>query len=94
MRPPYFSKITYPHFAQNLKALRLIHGFTQKRLANKIGVSEMTISNWECGNTTPEHGMLFKLAFLFGEDIDDILYEKKNYVTELEKIKGKSNAVT
>ena len=34
--------------------LRKERGLTQKQLAEEIGVSDKTISKWECGNGLPE----------------------------------------
>ena len=84
----------YPYFAQNLKALRLIHHLSRSDLANMVGFSNGSILNWETGRVTPRRSSLLRLSFFFGEALEDILYEEKNYVTELDKRMGKSVTVT
>lgn len=37
-----------------LKAARINAGLTQKKAAEKLGVTEQTISNWENGITYPD----------------------------------------
>lgn len=38
---------------QNIKALRVKLKMTQKELANKIGVDQVTVCRWENGRTKP-----------------------------------------
>ena len=39
--------------SKNIYNLRKKRGISQELLAEKIGVSRQTISNWELGETTP-----------------------------------------
>ena len=56
-----------------LKAARVNAGFTQKEVAESIGVAETTIVNWENGkNKMPIDGLV-KLANLYQMGIDDFL---------------------
>lgn len=50
-------------------------GYTQKELAELVGVSEMTISNWETGKTAPSIRLWKKLATVFGIDIQELEFE-------------------
>lgn len=45
--------------------LRKKFGLTQEDLANKLGFSKQTISNWETGLKTPRMGAIQKIADLF-----------------------------
>ncbi|EPC6236890.1 XRE family transcriptional regulator [Enterococcus faecalis] len=45
--------------------LRSTRGMTQEELANKLGYSKQTISNWETGLKTPRMGAIQKVADLF-----------------------------
>lgn len=45
--------------------LRDRFGFTQEDLANKLGVSKQTISNWETGLKSPRMGAIEKMSQLF-----------------------------
>ena len=42
------------------------NNYTNKTLAEKIGVSEKTISNWRCGRTEIPVSKLLAMARLFG----------------------------
>ena len=37
-------------------------GYTQKQLSEKLGISDKTISKWECGNGFPEVSLLLPLC--------------------------------
>nr|WLJ26360.1 MAG: helix-turn-helix XRE-family like protein [Firmicutes phage HS18] len=61
-----------------LKAARVNVGLTQKEVADRIGVSETTIFNWENGkNKMPLEGLV-KLANLYDMSIDDFLLPSKS----------------
>lgn len=49
-------------FGANLKALRKKAGLTQEELADRLGVANKTISNWELGNSIPTVDDVKKLA--------------------------------
>lgn len=66
--------------------LRKEKGMTQKELAEKLCVSDKTVSKWECGNSLPEitlHGTLCEVLdsnineLLSGEKIADTEYSRK-----------------
>lgn len=62
-----------------LKALRSERGLTQEQLAEKLNVSERTISRWETGRNMPDIGMLAELADFFAVSIPEIIDgERKN----------------
>ncbi|EOB3406989.1 XRE family transcriptional regulator [Enterococcus hirae] len=48
-----------------ISLLRKKFGLTQEDLANKLGFSKQTISNWETGLKTPRMGAIQKIADLF-----------------------------
>ena len=37
-------------------------GYTQKLLSEKLGITEKTISEWECGNEFPDASLIFPLC--------------------------------
>ena len=55
-----------------LKELIKAKGFKQKFLAYKIGVSEVTLSNWVKGKTTPTEEHLIKLGELLEVPIEQL----------------------
>ncbi|MGX7201610.1 XRE family transcriptional regulator [Enterococcus plantarum] len=56
-----------------LKKYRSINEWTQKDLAEKLNVSDKTISSWETGRTYPDVHMLITLSELFGITLDEFL---------------------
>lgn len=48
-----------------ISSLRKKFGLTQEDLANKLGFSKQTVSNWETGLKTPRMGAIQKMADLF-----------------------------
>lgn len=83
---------------------RKAKGYTQKQLAELLGISDKTISKWECGNGFPEASLLLPLCneleitvneLLTGERISQQNYKKKaeenmvNMIREKEENKQK-----
>ena len=56
-----------------LAALRKDAGMTQQETADRLGVSNKTISKWESGGGFPDLAILPALAALYGVPADDIL---------------------
>lgn len=50
-------------------------GYTQKELAELVGVSEMTISNWETGKTSPSIRLWRKVADVLGVAMQDLEFD-------------------
>ena len=53
--------------------LRKEHGLTQKELAERVNVSDKTISKWECGNGLPEMSSIPVLCQVLGISINELL---------------------
>ena len=60
-------------FGNYLYTLRRGAGMTQQELAEKLGVTNRTISKWETGETFPETSQLIPLADLFHVTVDELL---------------------
>ena len=60
--------------AKNLRQLRLLSGMTQEQVAEKIGVTRQTLSNYESGRTRPDVDMLAQLSTIYGTDVDGVIY--------------------
>ncbi len=56
-----------------LSALRKANGYTQQQVAEILGVSNKTISKWECDDGYPEITMLSTIAKLYDVSVDEIL---------------------
>lgn len=60
-------------FATRIKYLRQSAGINQVQLAEKLGVSKQSISNWENDNIMPSIDMLVKIADFFAVTADYLL---------------------
>lgn len=47
---------------ENIKRIRLKRGFTQAQIADKLNISEKTMSSWEVNRTEPNMGNIEMLA--------------------------------
>ena len=56
-----------------LLRLRKENGMTQKQLADKMNLSDKTISKWERGKGCPDVSLLNDLSEIFGVNIEEIL---------------------
>lgn len=52
--------------------LRKKHNYTQEKLANKIGVSRQTLSNWESNITSPDLAQAKNISKIFKVSLDDL----------------------
>ena len=55
--------------AEQRKAL----GMTQRQLAERLSVSDKTVSKWECGATMPDLALIVPLARLLQVSTDTLL---------------------
>ena len=53
--------------------LRKSHGMTQLQLAEKLGVSDKTVSRWECGKGMPELSILMPLCEVLEINVNELL---------------------
>ena len=56
-----------------LKELRKERNLTQESLAEKLNVSNRTISRWETGSNMPDIGMLVEIAEFYDVSIPEII---------------------
>ena len=59
--------------SNKIRKLRLNRGLNQAELANALGVSKQTISNWENNNIQPSIDMLLQLSKFFSVSTDCLL---------------------
>ena len=55
-----------PPIIAAIKAYRLIHGLSQKRLAKILGIDPTTLARWEKGKATPSKKLSERLLDLLG----------------------------
>lgn len=56
----------------SIKAARINANMTQTEAASAIGVSNVTISNWENGRTLPDIKTARKIAEVYGVPLDNL----------------------
>ena len=56
-----------------LAQLRKEAGMTQAQLGERLGVTNKTVSRWECGNYLPDIAMFRQIAALFGVTVEELL---------------------
>lgn len=61
--------------SDNIKRLRLVNDWTQEQLAEKVGVTRATVTQWETGWSQPRMGKVEKLAAAFGVSVSTIVDE-------------------
>jgi putative transcriptional regulator len=67
-----------PKLANNLRRYRFEHNeITQQELANKVGVTRLTIHSIEKGKFTPSVFLALKIAHIFNVKVEDIFYITK-----------------
>ena len=57
----------------NLVMLRKIHGYSQEKIAETIGISRQAYAKWERGTTIPDVEKCALLAELYGTTIDSLV---------------------
>jgi transcriptional regulator with XRE-family HTH domain/desulfoferrodoxin (superoxide reductase-like protein) len=74
-----------------ISTLRKEEGMTQKEIADKMNISDKTISKWERGLGCPDIALLNELSDILGVNIEKILHgdleEKNNDGGNMKKIK-------
>jgi len=70
---------------EKLKKARTSAGITQEQVAEKIGVSRQTISNWENGKTLPDIMSVIKLSDLYQITLDELLKGDSKMMDKIKK---------
>ena len=66
---------------EQIKSLRIAKNITQVQLAQKLGVTKQSVSNWENNNNLPSVDIVKKIAFYFGCTTDYLLEMNSERVT-------------
>ena len=61
-----------------LRSLRTKYGYSQKQVAEKIGVSPSIVSGYETGERTPSTEVLLSLSYLYNTSSDYLLGRQVN----------------
>jgi len=65
-----------------IQALRRSQGMTQRELAERLYVSDKTVSRWECDECTPELSLIPALAEIFDITTDELLRGERRSTSE------------
>ena len=72
-----------------IKAMRKEKNFTQREVAEKLNISEKTVSKWETGNGLPEVSLMLPLCELLGISVNELLsgerLDEKRYFEKAEQ---------
>lgn len=69
-----------------LREMRKEKGLTQEQLAEKLGVSNRSVSRWENGRNMPDFDLVTEMAHIYEISIEEILSgERKNDMIDREK---------
>lgn len=60
-----------------IKEMRKAKNLTQRELAEKLIISEKTVSKWETGNGLPEVSLMLPLCDLLGISVNELLSGEK-----------------
>ncbi len=84
-----------------IAATRKEQNFTQRQLAEKLNISDKTVSKWECGNGLPEASLMLPLCdalkinvneLLSGERLSDDNYHEKAEENVMDLIREKEES--
>lgn len=84
-----------------IQKMRKEQSLTQRELAEKLNISDKTVSKWETGNGLPDVGLMMPLCellhisvneLLSGEKLDDKQYYKKAEENIMDLLKEKAEA--
>ena len=56
-----------------IAALRRANGMTQRELAERLNVSDKSVSRWECDDGYPDLSLIPVIAEIFGVTADELL---------------------
>ena len=74
------------------------NNLTQEQLAEKLGVSNKTVSKWECGKALPEYYLVEELCLLLGISLTEMFsgqdnnkFDEKQMIEMLKRIQRLEN---
>ena len=83
------------NIGSKLKNARNDAKFTQEEIAERLGVSRQTISNWENCKSYPDIISVIKLSEIYSITLDALLKDDENMLRHLDEatniVKGKRN---
>ncbi|WP_010364641.1 helix-turn-helix domain-containing protein [Pseudoalteromonas citrea] len=68
---------------RSIRQMRLEKKLTQKQLAEKLGVDQASVSNYESGKTEMTCTQLFELFLIFGKDLSNVFDLKDSSIEDV-----------
>lgn len=75
--------------AENLSYYRKKNHFTQKQLAEQLGVKHNAISSWENGVNSIDIDMLYQICQIFQINVDDMYVPQNSIPVDIEILSSK-----
>ena len=69
------------------------HNLSQEDLAEKVGVTRQTISNWELNETSPDLKQAQKICDIFSISMDELIGKENAILTKLDRAESNSNLI-
>ncbi len=69
----HFGYNFFMEFGKRFKFLRLQNGYTQKQVADFLGIKQSNVSDWENNVSRPEYENLIALSKLYDETLESML---------------------
>ena len=69
-------------FGKNFKELRKQAGLTQKEVADKLGICQSNVSDWENDISRPEYENLIAMSKLYDASLEELLGVRDNFTPE------------
>lgn len=73
--------------------LRKEQGITQRQLADQLGISDKTVSKWECGHGLPEVSLMLPLCGILHITVNELLSGEKISETDY-RLKAEKNMMS
>ena len=62
--------------------MRKKQGYTQKEIAEQLGISDKAVSKWETGRSMPDNSIMLPLCELLNINVNELLSGESLSVTE------------
>ncbi len=88
------SSLSYEIIPKRIKHFRIMENYTQKYVADKIGISRQSYNHYESGRVMPDISILFSLSELYQIPIDCLFQQnslpKNSFFSQLERMSAYS----
>jgi len=79
------------NYGEKIKKLRIAKNLTQAKLAEKLYISDKTVSSWENNRTEPSLEFILKLSEILECDVKDLISKNEKNSNLITSLKFKIN---